>query len=350
MMEPIFIQGQRVEDYQVEKQMAKSPMAELFLARDVLLERRVVIKVLSQSLIKREFFKEQFLREARIQANLDNPHIVPIFRIFTYKDFLCLVMRYIKGTDLAAVVKMAQTRKGSRGENGALSMERAVHIFLQILEGIGFAHKYNIVHGDIKPANILLDEQGRAKVADFGLSFLLSDGEEGKKDILPAGTPHYMSPEQILNEKVDFRSDIYSLGATFFNMITGEVPLGKHINTSALLEFHMEGSLDGVKQIFREQNHIPEGIKAAILKSLGKNPEDRYQSCLEFSLAIKGEAPYELYSELLRHSLLSKNDITQEERSYLSKIAVQRGLGLEEMRALEDNIRMELGLPKLTTS
>ena len=129
-METFFAIGQEVEDYRIEEQLARSPMAELFLARDVLLDRRVVLKVLSRSLVRRESFKKQFLREAKIQANLDNPHIVPIFRIFTHKDSLCLVMRHIKGTDLATVVKMAQNRKEKRHEKGALSVERAVHIFL----------------------------------------------------------------------------------------------------------------------------------------------------------------------------------------------------------------------------
>lgn len=347
MLEPIIRSGLQVEGYIIEKRIGRGGMADLFLARDMILKNTVVIKVLNLPFSKKDSHKRQFLREARIQANLDNPHIVRIFRIFDYNNYPCMVMQYIKGTDLEKVIKKARSGRAKTGGTGALSIERSTHIFLQILEGIGFVHKYGIIHGDIKPSNILLDKQGRAKIADFGLSFLLSHGKNKKKEILPGGTPYYMSPEQILHEEMDFPSDIYSLGVTFFYMLTGELPLGDKKKIMEILEAHLEGSLEGAKRILDEFKNIRSGIKGAILKALERDPDNRHQSCLEFSLAIKGEAPYEMYSELLRLSLVTKNDISLAERGQLDKIAEIKGLHQEEAEALESNIRKEMRLPPL---
>jgi serine/threonine-protein kinase len=335
LTKPTFNTGQEVEDYVIEKRMGKGGMAEIFLAEDQALKPRYSEK---------EHFKKQFLREARIQANLDNPHIVQILRMFNYEDNLCIVMPLIKGTDLARVIRKAKAIRESKGGKGALSVQRAVHIFLQILEGIGFAHKYKIIHGDIKPSNILLDQQGRAKVADFGLAFLARYGKDKKGEMSLVGTPVYMSPEQILEEEVD----IYSLGVTFFNMLTASFPSADRIKATELLEYHLEGSLEEAILILDEFEDIPPHIKEAILIALKRDPNNRHQSCLEFSLAIKEDAPHEMYSELLRFSLLTKNNITASERSYLDKIASRKGLAPEEAKALEINMRKEMGPLRLT--
>jgi serine/threonine protein kinase len=347
LSDPFFHPGQKIEDYLIEKKLGRGGMAELFLAKDRALNRTVVIKVISPAFSRRGDFKERFMSEARIQARLDNPHIVQIFRIFNYQHNLCLVMQHIKGTDLAEVVKKARSMKERQGKNGALSPERAIHIFLQVLEGIGFVHKFGVMHGDIKPPNILLDQQGMAKVADFGLSTLLPYEDKRKVEMLSGGTPSYMSPEQVLNEKVDFRSDIYSLGVTFFYMLTGQRHSGDRKNLTDFLEFHVEGSLDEPKRILDEFSDIRPRIKESILKALEHEPDNRHQSCLEFSLAIKTDEPYEMYSELLRVSVLTKTDITLAERVYLDEIAGKKGLGVKEANTLEINIRQEMGLTPL---
>ena len=347
MTEPTFRTGEQVEDYLIEKQIGKGGMAEIFLAEDQALKRKVVIKRIKPRYSERAHFKKQFLREARIQANLDNPHIVQILRMFSHEENFCIVMPLIRGTDLARVIRKAKAIRQSKGGKGALSVQRAANIFLQILEGIGFAHKYKIIHGDIKPSNILLDQQGRAKVADFGLAFIARYGKDQKGELSLVGTPVYMSPEQILEEEVDTRSDIYSLGVTFFNMLTATFPSGDRIKAREILEYHLEGSLEEARLILDEFEDIPPHIKEAILNALTRDPNNRHQSCLEFSLAIKEDAPYEMYSELLRFSLLTKNNITSSERSYLDKIASRKGLAPEEAKALEISMRKEMGLPSL---
>ena len=346
LAESEFQPGQRIEDYIIGRRIERGGMAELYLARDIVLKRKVIIKVLSPPFYQKQEYKTQFLREAKIQANLDNPHVVQVFRAFAYNECPCLVMQHVQGTDLEKIVKKAKAVREKRQEKGALSVERAIHIFLQVLEGIGFAHKYGIVHGDIKPSNILLDQQGRVKIVDFGLSFTLASGKKMKGERLPGGTLQFMSPEQLLNEDVDSRSDIYSLGVTFFFMLTGQGPTGERRRLTDLLEYHVEGSLHDAEGMLEEVRTIRPRIKDAVLKALEKDQTKRHQSCLEFSLAIKEDAPHELYSELLRLSLLATNEITPAERTYLDRIAKRKGLEPGEAEVLEKRIRREMGLVK----
>jgi serine/threonine protein kinase len=155
-----------------------------------------------------------------------------------------------------------------------------------------------------------------------------------------------MSPEQLLNEDVDSRSDIYSLGVTFFFMLTGQWPTGERKRVTDLLEYHMEGSLEEPERILDQVRTVRPRIKDAVLKALEKDQAKRHQSCLEFSLAIKEDAPHELYSELLRLSLLATKEITPAERTYLDRIAKLKGLQPEEAEALERSIRRQMGLVK----
>jgi serine/threonine protein kinase len=347
MDKAIFKPGQEVEGYRIEESIGQGGMAELFLAKDLVLTNRVVIKVLNLPFCRAEAFRKQFLREARIQANLDSPHIVRVFRAFDYQDYPCLVIQYVEGTDLERVIRNAKSHKDRRGEKGALSLERSIHIFLQILEGMGFVHKYRIIHGDIKPSNVLIDMQGRARIADFGLSFLLPHKQVETERGAPRGTPYYMSPEQMLDEEIDFRSDIYSLGVTLFYMLTGEHPAGDKKRIIEILESHLEGSLERPKSILDEFKEVRPRIREAILKALENDPNIRHQSCLEFALAVKDKAPYEMYSELLRLCLLTKKSITPAERNHLDKIALMKGLMPEEAVSLENSIRNELHLPHL---
>jgi eukaryotic-like serine/threonine-protein kinase len=348
--EPEFQPGQQIEDYIIEQRLDRGGMGELYLARDKVLKRKVVVKVLLPPYSQRQEYRDQFLREAKIQANLDNTHVVQVFRAFVHRGFPCLVMQHVQGTDLEKIVKKAKSIREKRQEKGALSVERAVHIFLQVLEGIGFAHKYNIVHGDIKPSNILLDQQGRVKIVDFGLSFMLASGKKIKGEKLPGGTLQLMAPEMLLNEGVDLRSDIYSLGVTFFFMLTGQWPTGRRKRLTDLLEYHLEGSLEDPERILDEVGTLRPRIKNAVLKALEKDQAKRPQTCLEFSLAIKEDAPHELYSELLRLSLLATKEITPAERTYLNRIAKLKGLQPGEAEALEKSIRREMGLARTASS
>lgn len=342
MQDYTFRPGQEIGDFSILKPLGKGGMAELYLAKDKNLGRKVVVKVLSPVLTLRKDFQNRFKREARIQARLDNPHIVQIFGLMEFKGNLCLIMQHVRGTDLEKIIRTAKGLKEKRGLRGAISAERAMHIFLQILEGIGVAHNHRIVHGDIKPSNVLLDRQGRVKVADFGLAFAI---RFQKRQTPEGGTPHYMSPEQILNRSCDVRSDIYALGVTLFHMLTGSFPFGEKKGRLDLVEWHMEGGLEDARRVLAESREIPVRIQGAILKGLESDPDRRHQSCLEFSLAIREEYAQEMFSELLRLCLLSGRVLTPSERSYLDRIAQKKGLSLKEARVLEKRIRKETSLP-----
>ena len=343
-----FQPGREIGNFLILKSLGKGGMAELFLARDRILKRRVVIKVLALPLSGRTPFQRQFLREARIQANLESPYIVQVLGVLEHEGSHCLVMQYVQGTDLEKVIRKAKSLREKRGEKGALSEKRAIHIFHQVLEGIGFAHRYRIIHGDIKPANVLLDRQGRAKVADFGLAFLLTCDGRAREEMPQGGTPCYMSPEQILNRQVDFRSDIYSLGVTLFHMLTGSFPTGDRKRFMEYVECHLEGSLEGAETVLDEyRDLLHPRTRKAILKAIDNDPDRRHQSCLEFALAVREEGSHETYSELLRSSLLSKREVTLPERAYLDENAEAKSLSPEEALSLEVNIRNEMGLPPL---
>ena len=347
-MDILYQNGHMLEEYQIEQNLARGKMSEVYLALDTILDRSVVIKVINPDLAAQTGFKEKFIHEAKIQARLDNPHVVQLFRLLRQVHHLILVMQYINGIDLNKVILEALVRNKNDRFEGALSHTRAVHIFFQVLEGIGFMHKHGILHGDIKPTNILIDQQGRARITDFGLSTGISDKKNGQISTQSrGGTLAFVSPEKLLGNTIDLRSDIYSLGATFFYMLTGELPTGDIKGLTELLEFHLEGSREIPQKLLESKKGIPERTCRALLTSLDPSQDNRYQSCFEFMLALKQDTPEELYSEIIRSGFVAKEGISYRERQYLDKLAVQKGLTVREADELEQNIRKELGLQPL---
>lgn len=345
MVSILYQKGQMIEEYLMEGCLARGIMSEVYLARDTLLDRPVVIKVITPDLRRQPEFEEKFIREAKIQARLDNPHIVQVFRFLKDDRNLILVMQYIQGTDLNMIISEALAHRKKACLTGALTYSRAGHIFFQVLDGMGFMHKHGILHGDMKPANILIDRQGRARISDFGLSSrIFSKRKPETREQSKGGTLAFLSPEEFMDSATDFRADIYALGATFYYMLTGELPAGDIKNTTDLLEFHLEGSLERPGEVLASLEGIPGKVIRAVLKALDPNPENRPQSCLEFMLALKGEAPPELYSEIIRAGFAAKEDISYRERQHLDRLAEQKGLTLQEADRVEQNIRKELGL------
>ncbi len=187
--------------------------AAVFRARDLFLERDVAIKVLDPSLALSEELEEQFLREARIVACVEHPHIVPLYDAAARDGLLYLVMRLLPGQSLAG--RIASEVKFPAAEAARLAHEVAMALVV--------AHECGVVHRDIKPDNILLDASGHATVTDFGISRVTSR-PSGEQSGMTTGTPNYMSPEQALGEEVDGRADTYSLGVVLFEMLSGRLP------------------------------------------------------------------------------------------------------------------------------
>ncbi len=236
--------------------LGQGGMGAVYKARQKQLDRLVALKILPPQVAQTEAFAERFTREARSLARLSHPHIVMVHDFgHTEEGLYYFIMEFVEGTDLRRVIQA-----------GELSAPEALAIVPQICEALQFAHEEGIVHRDIKPENILLDKKGRVKIADFGLAKLL-DRPATVYTLTQAGqrmgTPHYMAPEQIEHpDQVDHRADIYSLGVVFYEMLTGELPLGRFPLPSK--KVHVDVRLDEV-----------------VLKTLEKEPELRYQQASE---------------------------------------------------------------------
>ena len=253
--EPSVLAGQ-FPQLEIIALVGQGGMGAVYKARQKQLDRFVALKILPPEISQTEAFAERFTREARSLAKLSHPRIVSVYDFgHTEQGLYYFIMEFIDGTDLRRVI-----------QSGALSADQALAIVPQICEALQFAHEEGIVHRDVKPENILLDKKGRVKIADFGLAKLL-DKPAAVYTLTQAGqrmgTPHYMAPEQIEHPgQVDHRADIYSLGVVFYEMLTGELPLGRFAPPSQKVQVDVR--LDQV-----------------VLHSLEKEPERRYQHASE---------------------------------------------------------------------
>ena len=244
--------------------LGQGGMGVVYKARQQQLDRLVALKILPPQIGRTEAFAERFTREARSLARLSHPRIVMIYDFgHTEAGLYYFIMEFVDGTDLRRVIQA-----------GELSASEALTIIPQICEALQYAHEEGIVHRDIKPENILLNRKGQVRIADFGLAKLLDRPATGPTSMLTKvgqqmGTPHYMAPEQIEHpSEVDHRADIYSLGVVFYEMLTGELPLGRFAPPSQKVQVDVR--LDNV-----------------VLRTLEKEPERRYQHISEVKTDVE---------------------------------------------------------------
>jgi serine/threonine protein kinase len=252
--------------YELLEQIGEGGMAIVYKAKCHLLDRYVAVKVLKEEFNNDEDFVEKFKNEATAAASLSHTNIVNIYDVGSENNINYIVMEYVNGKTLKRIIK----------ENVRLSYSKTINIAIQIASALECAHKNNLIHRDIKPHNILVTEEGIAKVADFGIAKVANSMTITNSSQI-IGSAHYFSPEQAKGGFVDCKTDIYSLGIVMYEMVTGKVPYDADSAVSVAIK-HIQEPAVPPKQIIWD---IPESLNRLILKAIEKEPIKRYQSAKE---------------------------------------------------------------------
>ena len=262
-------------NYEILRKIGEGAQGEVYLAKDKRLGRKVAIKSLHVDLITNTVLKERFIGEAKLLGQLSHSSIVTLYDYIVDTSGYHLIMEYLKGNQLDDYINKV---------SGPINEIRAIDIFLQVLDGIHHIHKLNIVHRDIKPSNIIIDENDKIKLLDFGIAKDYSNDPNltvvGQS---VGGTPMYMSPEHISNAKITVQSDIYSLGVTFWNMLTGKAPY-EGLSLAKIYSKIENEELPPIEKIYP---FASKKLNDIIKKATAKDPKKRYDSCLSFMRAIE---------------------------------------------------------------
>ncbi|NNF37460.1 MAG: serine/threonine protein kinase, partial [Gemmatimonadetes bacterium] len=260
--------------YAIEREVGEGGMATVYLAHDAKHDRHVAVKVLRPELAAM-VGAERFLTEIKTTANLQHPHILPLFDSGEADGFLFYVMPYVDGETLRTRIEREKQ----------LSVDDALAITRRVAGALDYAHGNGVVHRDIKPANILLSAQGEPLVADFGIALAVAQAGAGRitETGLSLGTPHYMSPEQATGDRdVDPRSDVYALGCVLYEMLAGQPPFSASTAQATLVQI-LTADVASVTSMRRT---VPPHIDAALNRALEKLPADRFASAADFSKAL----------------------------------------------------------------
>ncbi len=262
----------RIGKYEILEKRGEGGFGVLYRAFDTVIEREIALKLLHRQLAAEEKFSAWFHREAKAMARLNHPNIVTIYNFEVIGEDHFIVMEFVDGMNVDEILN----------EKGPSSIKDMVLISRQLLSALGFAHKNGIIHRDIKPSNIMVTSTGLVKITDFGIAKILGSSKLTQTGTA-AGSLPYMSPEQIRGAKnIDFRTDIYSLGITLYQMLSGKVPF-KEDSDFLLMRAHLEKDPPPITDIRQD---IPRGLEQILLKALEKNPEGRFTSTQEMSAAL----------------------------------------------------------------
>jgi serine/threonine-protein kinase len=270
-----FVPGQRIGDYEILGVLGAGGMGKVYKVRNVISDRVEAMKVLLANLAVQKELADRFLREIKLLASLNHPNIAALNTALTMDNQLVMMMEYVDGVTLA-----------SRLQQGPIAPADAVNYSDQLLGALSYAHKLNVIHRDVKPGNMMLTPQGVVKLMDFGIA--RPNNEAGMTVTgTTLGSLNYMSPEQVRGEPVDQRSDLYSMGVSLYEMVTGQLPFRGHSNYS-VMSAHLQETPQAPIVV---RPDLPQGLSDIVLMAMAKDPKDRFQSAEAFSNALKTVMP-----------------------------------------------------------
>lgn len=271
--------GEKVLNYQIDSLIGEGGVGKVYLASHLQLGRKVAIKALNPGLVDNQEVRQRFRNEAATLSSLQHLNIVTLYDYVEEEKDLFLIMEYVDGLPLNKYIKDV---------SGPIPEDKAIKIFNQILDGMAYAHKQDIIHRDIKPSNIILGTNGEIKILDFGIAKILGHQQSDiTKTGAKVGTVLYMSPEQVKGKTMDKRTDIYALGLTLFQILTGKPAYDQEQMTEyEIYEQIVKSPLPRAKDFYP---NVSDKMQSIIDKATSKEPENRFQSCEEFAEALKGE-------------------------------------------------------------
>lgn len=270
-----FVPGQRIGDYEILGVLGAGGMGKVYKVRNVISDRVEAMKVLLANLAVQKELADRFLREIKLLASLDHPNIAKLNTALTLDNQLVMMMEYVDGVTLA-----------SRLLHGPIAPEEAAKYTDQVLSALSYAHKLNVIHRDVKPANMMLTSQGVVKLMDFGIA--RPNDEAGMTSTgATLGSMNYMSPEQVRCEPVDQRSDLYSMGVSLYEMVTGKLPFRGHSNYS-VMSAHLQ---EAPQPPIAVRPDLPKGLSDIILMAMAKDPQGRFQTAEAFQGALRSVFP-----------------------------------------------------------
>ena len=259
--------GQKInERYEIVKNIGEGGMANVYLAKDTILDRSVAIKVLRGDLSNDDKFIRRFQREALSVSNLSHPNIVEVYDVGEEDGGHYIVMEYIDGKTLKQLLKKRES----------LTLSEVIDIMTQLTDGISHAHASYIIHRDIKPQNIMIEDDGRIKITDFGIAMALNATQLTQTNSV-MGSVHYLAPEQASGKSATIKSDIYSMGILMYELLTGNVPF-RGDNAVEIALKHMK---DKIPSIRKQDPSIPQSVENILIKATAKNPRNRYDTASE---------------------------------------------------------------------
>jgi eukaryotic-like serine/threonine-protein kinase len=264
--------NKRVGDYQILNELGSGGMGRVYKVRNVISDRVEAMKVLLPDLAGRQELATRFLREIKLMASLNHPNIAQLRTAFTVDNQLVMIMEYVEGTTLADRLE----------KHGPIAVPEALNDIGQVLDALSYAHGQHIIHRDIKPANIMVTPQGAVKLMDFGIA-RASDGHGLTMTGTTLGSLGYMSPEQVKGEVTDARSDLYSVGVSLYEMVTGQRPFRADSDFS-LMTAHVK---EPPKPPVELQPGLPPALNEIILMAISKDPAQRFQSADAFANALR---------------------------------------------------------------